>query len=130
MNTTDTLKRINLTSSGSATLIPENAKHISSKPNYFSAVFGGFSAVPVLKINRINSSNQVENHPNGGKLHFISSYMIHPQTVTTSVAHKTSFSAEIDQKVRFMIYSNRQYDSPTLRREKRGGDTRAFVTPA
>ena len=82
----------------------EKAKRMSSKPNYFSAVFGGFSAVPVLKINTLNRSNQVEYHLNGGKLHFNSNYMIHPQTVTTSVAHKTSFSAEIDQKVRFMIY--------------------------
>ena len=89
--------------------LTQSAKRISSKPNYFSAVFGGFSAVPVLKINRINCSNQVENHLNGGKLHFISNYMIHPQAVTTSLQPQISFSAEMAQKVQLTINQNQQY---------------------
>ena len=70
-------------------------KHMKTKSNYLSAVFGGFSAVLLLIINKINRLTEAQIEDNGGKLHFFCNHIIDIQSVTRHVSNKIHFSAEM-----------------------------------
>ena len=71
---------------------------IKNKPDYFSAVFGGFSAVLLIDNQQDRQTTEVQNSGDGGKLHFFRNHMTHNQSVTRASLVKKRFSAEITKK--------------------------------
>ena len=64
---------------------------IKNKPYYFSAVFGGFSAVLLLIINKINMLTEGQFGADGGKLRFFISHMTHNQSIAKFKIRKNVF---------------------------------------